>query len=124
MYRTLLSFLIFTVCLALPPALLIYTGNNNWVLPQFWGIFILLTALTLILLIAVVLVQKRHPQMYAQTFLIMTIIKMLMSMMLALLLAVKTDVNRTVFVLDFFYVYFLNTGFEVYILLRNLRNQN
>jgi hypothetical protein len=33
-------------------------------------------------------------------------------------------VNKYVFVADFFYIYFLNTAFEVYSLLCNLRNQN
>ncbi|GAA4324812.1 hypothetical protein GCM10023149_26690 [Mucilaginibacter gynuensis] len=124
MYRTLISFLFFSVLLALPPLALTYTGNAKWVLPQFWGIFILLTALTLILIVSVAVIQKRHPEMYAQTFLIFTIIKMIMGMALALLLVLKTSLDRSVFMVNFFYVYFLNTGFEVYVLLRNLRNQN
>ncbi|RVU01585.1 hypothetical protein EOD41_06360 [Mucilaginibacter limnophilus] len=124
MLKTLRSFFIFTVCLALPAVLLSYTGNDKYVLPQFWGIFILLGALTLGLVVAIGLVQKRHPELYAQTFLIMTIVKMLMAMLLALLIVLKTDVDRPVFMLNFFYIYFLNTGFEVYVLLRNLRNQN
>lgn len=124
MLRNLYAFLLFTVILALPPLALIYTGNNQYVLPQFWGIFILLSALTLGVIIAVGLVQKRYPAMYAQTFLIMTIVKMITTMLLALLIVLKTDVNEGIFMLDFFYIYFLNTAFEVYVLLRNLRNQN
>lgn len=124
MLRNFYAFLIFTVCLALPPVALVLMGNTKYVLPQFWGIFILLSALTLGVIIAVELVQKRYPAMYAQTFLIMTIVKMITTMLLALLIVLKTDVNDGIFMLDFFYIYFLNTGFEVYILLRNLRNQN
>ena len=64
------------------------------------------------------------PNMYAQTFLAVTVVKMMGCMALALLFVLKFDVDKTVFLINFFYVYFLNTGFEVYVLLRNLRNQN
>lgn len=74
-------------------------------------------------MIAVSLIQKRYPDMYAQTFLIMTVAKMVFSMALALFFTIKFKVDSVVFVLDFFYVYFLNTIFEVLVLLRNLRNQ-
>lgn len=123
MLRTLTSFIIFSICLALPPAVLVYTGNTKWVLPQFWGIFVLITALTMMLIVAVSLIEKRHPEMYAQTFLIMTVAKMVLSMALALFFTIKFKVDSVVFVLNFFYVYFLNTIFEVLVLLRNLRNQ-
>jgi hypothetical protein len=123
MLRNLISFFVFTFCLAIPPVVLLYTGSSKWVLPQFWAIFVLITALTLMLIVAVSLIQKRHPEMYAQTFLIMTVAKMVFSMALALFFAVKFKVDSVIFVLNFFYVYFLNTIFEVLVLLRNLRNQ-
>ena len=75
-------------------------------------------------MVAVSLIQKRHPDMYAQTFLIMTVAKMVLSMALALVFTLKFKVDSVVFVLNFFYVYFLNMAFEIYGLLCNLRNQN
>jgi len=32
--------------------------------------------------------------------------------------------NKLVFMADFFYIYLLNTVFEIYVLLRNLRHKN
>jgi len=72
----------------------------------------------------VLVVQQIQPGLYAQAFLGVTVVKMIGSMLLALLFVLKMNVNERVFMLDFFYLYFLNTGFEVYVLLRNLRNQN
>jgi len=92
--------------------------------PHFWVIYTFITGLTFILLTAMLVVQKLSPDMYAQVFLIVTIFKMLGSMFLALLFVIKIPIDRTVFMVDFFYLYFLNTGFEIYVLLRNLRNQN
>ncbi len=123
MLRTLISFVVFNILLAIPPVLLLVTGSNQWILPQFWGIFIMLNGLTFILLFSVTIVQKRMPALYAQTFLGATIVKMLGSMIFALLLVKKIHANQAVFLANFFYIYFLNAGFEVYVLLRNLRNQ-
>ena len=62
--------------------------------------------------------------MYAQTFLAVTVFKILACLTFTLVFLLKNKVDKVVFAGDFFYVYFLNTAFEVYILLRNLRNQN
>ncbi len=59
-----------------------------------------------------------------QFFLAATVFKILACLVFALVFLLKNKVNKYVFVADFFYVYFLNTAFEIYSLLRNLRNQN
>jgi hypothetical protein len=41
-----------------------------------------------------------------------------------LIFVMKNSINRYIFAGDFFYIYFLNMAFEIYGLLRNLRNQN
>jgi hypothetical protein len=112
------------VLLAVPPLCLQFTGNENMLVPHFWVLFSFLSGLTFIMVTTVLVVQQIQPGLYAQAFLGVTVVKMIGSMLLALLFVLKMNVNERVFMLDFFYLYFLNTGFEVYVLLRNLRNQN
>lgn len=112
------------VLLAAPPLYLANTGNGNWLVPHFWLLFAFQAGLTFILVTGTLVIQLMQPGMYAQTFLIITIAKMLGSMFLALIFVMKIPMDRTVFLVDFFYLYFLNIGFEIYVLLRNLRNQN
>ncbi len=68
--------------------------------------------------------QQINAEKGAQVFLAATVFKILSCLVFALVFLLKNKVNKYIFVADFFYLYFLNTAFEVYILLRNLRNQN
>ncbi|WP_429383473.1 hypothetical protein [Mucilaginibacter sp. UYCu711] len=110
--------------MAAGPLCLKYTGNQNWLVSQFWLMFCFISFLTLATLIAVLISQSLIPDFYAQIFMGATVFKMLACLVFMLVLVLKTKVDKPVFVADFFYLYFLNTGFEVYVLLRNLRNQN
>ena len=60
----------------------------------------------------------------SQVFLIATVLKMLLCMVFVALYTRKHEVNAIHFVLSFFYLYILNTVFELRTLLRNLRLQN
>ena len=91
---------------------------------QFWVMFAFICFLTLAVLIFVLLIQQLMPEYYAQAFLAATVFKMLACLCFMLFLVLKTPINKLVFMADFFYIYFLNMGFEIYVLLRNLRNQN
>jgi hypothetical protein len=110
--------------LAVVPVCLVLTDNQGWLATQFWLMFAFIGFLTLATLIFVFLIQDLMPEYYAQAFLGATVFKMLACLVFMLVLVLKTPVNKLVFAADFFYLYFLNTGFEVYVLLRNLRNQN
>lgn len=110
--------------LAVVPVCLALTGNQYWLVSQFWVMFAFIGFLTLATLISVFLIQKLMPEYYAQAFLAATVFKMLACLVFMLVLVLKTTINKPVFMTNFFYLYFLNTGFEVYVLLRNLRNQN
>jgi len=123
-YRTVLSFLIFVLLLAVPPLLLNYTGNGNLITPHFWLLFSFISGLTLIVIICVLICQRINSEFYAQAFLAATTFKILLCLIFIVVFLKKIQVDKLVFVADFFYVYFLNTAFEVYGLLRNLRNQN
>ena len=69
------------------------------------------------------MVTKINKEIYAQTFLGATMIKLLTCMFFCLFFLVKIKVNGVIFVANFFYVYFFNLAFEIYGLLRTLRNQ-
>jgi len=85
--------------------------------------FFFFSALTFLTVIAILMVAKINKEMYAQAFLAATTVKLLACMFFVLIFLLKNKVNKYVFVADFFYIYFLNMGFEIYGLLRNLRNQ-
>ena len=69
-------------------------------------------------------VQRKNSELYAQAFLAGTTVKILGTLFFVLVFLRKNQVDKLVFAADFFYIYFLNMAFEVYGLLRNLRNQN
>ncbi|MBD1395451.1 hypothetical protein [Mucilaginibacter glaciei] len=124
MLKVLFSFLAFVVVLAGIPLLLAYTGHSNLLLAKFWVLFSFITGFTFIVIASVLFIQRVRPILYAQAFLATTVIKMIGCMAFALLFVLKLHIDNGVFLLNFSYLYFLNTGFEIYVLLRNLRNQN
>ncbi len=120
----LIPFFVFTLLLAAIPLCLKLAGMQKLLAAQFWLMFAFIGFLTLTVLIFVLLIQKLMPEYFAQAFIASTVFKMLACLSFMLFLVLKTAVDKPVFLGNFFYLYFLNTGFEVYLLLRNLRNQN
>ena len=123
-YKPVLSFLLFTCLLAVPPVILKYTGNGDMLIPGFWTIFGFMSVITLIIIVVVLAVQQRNNEMYAPAFLGATTFKLLACLVFVLVFIKKSHPEKLFFVVDFMYLYFLNTVFEIYGLLRNLRNQN
>jgi hypothetical protein len=123
-YKPVLSFLIFTFLMAVPPLLLKYLDNGNLLIPGFWTIFFFMAFITLVIIGFVSAVQQKNNEMYAQAFLGATTFKLLACLIFVLIFIKKTHPEKLIFVADFMYLYFLNTAFEIYGLLRNLRNQN
>ncbi len=121
---SILYFLLFTIIIALPPAVLQNTGNTNLLNPGFWKIFVFMSGLTFLVLIIILFVQQQKPLYFAQAFLGGTTFKILACMLFVFVFLSNNIINKLVFIGDFFYVYFLNTAFEIYILLRNLRHKN
>ena len=122
--RTILLFAAFVLLLATPPIAMIQTGNTDYIVPHFWLLFGYLSVLTLVVIITVLIVQQINHEFYAQAFLGATTFKILACLIFMVVFLRKNHVDKTIFMADFFYIYFLNTVFEVYGLLRNLRNQN
>ncbi len=123
-YKPLLSFLIFIILLAVPPLALKYTGNNDLLTPGFWMLFFFVSFLTLLATLFILAVQAKNGEMYAPAFMGATGFKLLVCLILVLIFIKKMHPDKIIFVVDFMYLYFLNMAFEIYGLLRNLRNQN
>jgi hypothetical protein len=121
---SILSFIIFTIIIAIPPALLQYTGSTGLLNPGFWTFFGFMSGITFLVLVGMLVVYQKKEEYFAQAFLGGTTLKILACLVFIFIFIANNTINKLVFVADFFYIYLLNTGFEVYILLRNLRHKN
>jgi hypothetical protein len=122
-YQAILFFLWFAFIIAIPPYYLKNYGHADLVIPEFWIIFFFLAALTLLAVTGILVVRQMYPNMFSEAFMGATVFKILSCLVFVLVFLAKNKVNKYVFIGDFFYVYFLNTAFEVYILLRTLRHK-
>ena len=91
---------------------------------QFWVLFGFLCGLTCAAYIMAYLGLKRNPENGVFAVLGSVVLKMLLCMAFALIYSLNHKENGIVFALNFFSLYLLFTGFEIYSLLRNLRHQN
>ncbi|WP_345948560.1 MULTISPECIES: hypothetical protein [unclassified Mucilaginibacter] len=124
MKRFFIAFGITTLAIGLPPALINYAGNAAWLIPGFWLIFQFFSSLTFLISLSVIWAQQKNGTLGGQVFLGATTLKLLLCMTIALIYTHRYKVNDIVFVLNYFYLYFLYTAFEIYSLLSNLRVQN
>ena len=123
-YKAIIFFLVFTFLLAAPPFILMQTGHGTLFITDFWMIFLFLSGLTLFVVTGILIVKQMYPTMFSEAFMGATVVKILGCLIFVVFFLANNKVNKYVFVGDFFYIYFLNTAFEVYILLRTLRNKN
>lgn len=122
MKRILTTYFFFTILTGLPPAALSYR-YPTLLIPEFWTLFGFFSLLTLLVIASVLFIRMRGKDgKSAQAFLAATVIKLLLCMVTALIYILKFDVDNAHFILNFFYLYFLNTAFEIYALIRNLRH--
>jgi hypothetical protein len=122
-YQALLFYIWFTFIIAIPPYAMEKYGHADLLTPQFWLIFFFLSGLTLLVVASILIVRQIFPTMFSEAFLGATVFKILGCLVFVLVFLAKNTVNKYVFLGDFFYIYFLNTAFEVYILLRTLRHK-
>ena len=123
LYKAIISFLIFTAIVAVVPVLLTVFDHKDFLVPNFWGIFIFMSVITLMVTFLVLLVQQKNEEVYAQAFLGATTFKLLASLIFVLVFIKKSHPPKLFFVVDFMYLYFFNMAFEVFYLLRTLRHQ-
>jgi hypothetical protein len=85
-------------------------------------VFIFIAGITLIALIVASLGISRDPEMGVRAIMASIGVKMIFSMAFVLFYVVKIPVSSLLFVFNFFSLYFLFSGFEIYALLCNLRH--
>ena len=121
---SIIFFIGFIIFVAIPPVLVEQLGYSDWLVPNFWVFYGFISGLTLLILGAILWVQRKNSDYYAQIFLAGTTVKILACLIFIFVFVAKNKVNKYAFVGDFFYLYLLNMAFEVYVLLRNLRHKN
>jgi hypothetical protein len=122
-YQAILFYIWFTIIIAIPPYALKAYWHTGLLIPQFWLIFFFLSGLTLLVIASILIVRQMYPTMFSEAFMGATAFKIIACLIFAVVFLAKNKVDKYVFLGDFFYVYFLNTAFEVYILLRTLRHK-
>lgn len=121
---SILLFILFAVVIAAPPAILQYTGNTALITDGFWTVYFFMSGITFLILVVMLVAGSKDQQYLTAAFLGGTTLKLLACLIFIFVFLHKTPSNKAVFLGDFLYVYLLNTVFEVYILLRNLRHEN
>ena len=122
-YQAILFYLWFAFIIAIPPYWLNGHGYANLITPQFWLIFFFLSGLTLLVVASILIIRQMYPGIFSEAFMGATVVKILGCLIFVLVLTHKIKLDKYVFIGDFFYIYFLNTAFEIYILLRTLRHK-
>lgn len=123
--KMLVYFAVFMLLLAAAPWLFqTYYPEISPLVPNFWGLYVTFGALTFFILFTASWIMRINAKASAQALLGSVTIKLLFCMILAYFYIRKFDVEAVKFLVSFFYLYFFHTVFEIYCLLRNLRNQN
>ncbi len=122
-YQALLFFVWFTFIIAIPPFALSHYGYTNLLTADFWLIFGFMSGLTLLVVASILIIRQMYPTMFSEAFLGATTFKILVCLVFVVVFLKNNKVDKTIFVSDFFYIYLLNTVFEIYILLRTLRHK-
>jgi len=93
-YKVLLSFLIFSCLLAVPPLLLTWFDNADMLIHGFWVLYFFVSILTLMVILTVLIVQQKNNEMYAAAFLGATTFKLLACLIFVLVFIKKNIPKR------------------------------
>jgi hypothetical protein len=118
------SYMLAILLIALPPLAYVYFYKGLGLVPQFWTMFLMYAILTFSVCFATLLSHLKNAELSTKVFLVGTIIKLLVCMFFVPVYLSQYHVNQLHFLLCYFYLYLLNTVFEIYTLLCNLRLQN
>jgi hypothetical protein len=118
-------FFLFLIALASVPLALNYLyPEKEMLITNFWVLFGFFSGLTLIIFLTGFMMGKISNKASGQALLGGITIRFLFCMVIALVYISNFKVEPVKFMINFFYLYFFNTVFEIYCLMRNLRNQN
>lgn len=122
--RFFLLFTLFLIVLAAVPLAADFSyPRKDILIPYFWVMFGMFSGLTLLIYLMAYLMMGISNRASGQALLGGIVIRFLFCMIVALVYISNFTVEPVKFLLNFFYLYFFNTVFEIYCLLRNLRNQ-
>ncbi len=118
-------FLTFSAALALVAAGLQYAfGHTRILSPHFWVLFAVLALVTIAAYLLAAWGIRIGGQWSVLSIMGSIFFKFLFALVAVWIILRKQTDNQTIFVLNFFSVYFCFSVFEVICLLRNLRHQN
>lgn len=110
--------------IALPPFAYVYFCKGLGLVPLFWLMFFMFGLLTFLVCFFTMMRNQKDAEKEVQTFMGATAVKLLVCLFFVLFYVYQYQVNHVYFIGCFFYLYLLNTAFEIYALLCNLRLQN
>lgn len=118
------SYCVAILLIALPPLAYVYFYKGLGLIPHFWTVFLMFAVLTFAVCFSTLISNLKNAQLPVQVFLVATVVKLLVCMFFVPVYLSKYHVNQLHFLVCYFYLYLLNTVFEIYALLCNLRLQN
>lgn len=118
------SYILAMLLIALPPLAYVYFYKGLVLIPLFWPMFLMFALLTFLICFFTLLSNLKNAEVSVQVFMAATVFKLLFCLFFVLVYLYRYQVNQVHFLVCFFYLYLLNTVFEVYALLCNLRLQN
>jgi hypothetical protein len=121
--RFFIYFIVFNILLALAPLLMEHYYPQEILIPRFWNMFAVFSIITFVVYLFASWRMKVSIRSSGQALLASITVKMVLYMFIAYIYISKNTVKPADFMICFFYLYFFHTVFEIYCLLRNLRNQ-
>lgn len=122
--RFFIYFILFTLVLCTAPLIFqLYYPEMNFLIPKFWALFWIFEILTLSIYLIASWRMRISDKASGQALLGSVTIKLLFCMIIAFVYINANPVDPFKFIINFFYLYFFHTVFEIYCLLCNLRNQ-
>lgn len=122
--RFLIYFIFFIAVLAAGPLLAqLYFPESELIIPHFWTLFLTFGILTFSIYLFAFWRMNISNRSSGQALLGSITLKLLICMIIAFVYISENNVAPAKFMLNFFYLYFFHTVFEIYCLLCNLRNQ-
>jgi len=122
--RFVIYFILFIASLALPPVIAQYFfPDQALIIPKFWPLFWIFAFFTFSIYLFAHWRMGISNKDSGQALLGSVTIRLIICMFLAFIYLRVNTVEPIIFILNFFYLYFFHTVFEIYCLLCNLRNQ-
>jgi len=122
--RFFIYFILFTILLASAPLVFqLFYPELKFLIPKFWVLFWIFEILTLSIYLLASWRMRISDKASGQALLGSVTVKLLFCMIIAFVYINANPVDPFKFIINFFYLYFFHTVFEIYCLLCNLRNQ-